>query len=106
IPHPRNAFIIFKSEFNASGIISKKVENDHRRINIIAATIWNALSDEKKEPYRVRADYEKIQHHRMYPNYRFTPTVHTTKRLKCNMHRNGAKDVERSHQIPDCTVHS
>jgi hypothetical protein len=88
-----------RSELCASGKISKKVEGDNRHISITAAAVWKAFSDEEKKPYHIMAELEKLEHRRMYPNYRFTPTVRATKPLKRKVHRNGAKDIERSRQV-------
>ncbi|KAJ7037518.1 high mobility group box domain-containing protein, partial [Mycena alexandri] len=74
IPRPRNAFLIFRLVLIfASGKITKKIEGDHRHISITAGSVWNALSEEEKKPYHVKAEFEKLEHRRLYPNYRFTP---------------------------------
>ncbi|KAF7340129.1 Specific transcriptional repressor [Mycena venus] len=99
IPRPRNAFMIFRSELCASGKISKKIEGDHRHISITAAEIWKAYSDEQKQTYHLKAELEKLEHHRLYPNYRFTPTVRAKKPVKRKVNRNGAKDIERSREV-------
>ncbi|KAJ7922948.1 high mobility group box domain-containing protein, partial [Mycena leptocephala] len=82
IPRPRNAFLIFRSELCASGKISKKVEGDHRHISIAAAEVWKAFTEDEKQPYLVKAELEKLEHRRLYPSYRFTPTVRAKKPLK------------------------
>ncbi|KAF8213693.1 hypothetical protein K438DRAFT_1452177, partial [Mycena galopus ATCC 62051] len=82
IPRPRNAFMIFRSELCSSGKISKKVEGDNRHISITAAAVWKAFLEDEKKPYQVMAELEKLEHRRLYPNYRFKPTVRATKPLK------------------------
>ncbi|KAJ7651974.1 hypothetical protein DFH06DRAFT_995468, partial [Mycena polygramma] len=99
IPRPRNAFMIFRSELCASGKISKKVEGDHRHISITAAAVWRAFTDDEKHPYVMQAEYEKVQHRRMYPNYRFTPTPRAKKPVKRKVNRNGTQDIERSREV-------
>ncbi|KAJ6519282.1 hypothetical protein C8R45DRAFT_17012 [Mycena sanguinolenta] len=99
IPRPRNAFMIFRSELCTSGKISKKVEGDNRHISITAAAVWKAFSEEEKKPYQIAAELEKLEHKRLYPNYRFTPTVRATKPVKRKVNRNGQKDIERSRQV-------
>ncbi|KAJ6569596.1 hypothetical protein B0H19DRAFT_1136171 [Mycena capillaripes] len=99
IPRPRNAFMIFRSELCASGKITKKVEGDHRHISITAAAVWRAFTEEEKKPYLLQAELEKLEHRRLYPNYRFTPTVRTKKPVKRKVHRNGPEDVERSRKV-------
>ncbi|KAJ7151579.1 hypothetical protein C8R46DRAFT_808351, partial [Mycena filopes] len=99
IPRPRNAFVLFRSHLCASGKITKKVEGDHRHISITAANVWHAMSDDAKRPYYLQAEFEKLEHRRLYPNYRFTPTVRKTKPLKRKVQRNGAKDKKRCDDV-------
>ncbi|KAJ7275559.1 hypothetical protein B0H12DRAFT_1087788 [Mycena haematopus] len=91
--------MIFRSELCASGKISKQVEGDNRHISITAGELWKAFSEEKKKPYQIAAELEKLEHRRRYPNYRFSPTARTTKPIKRKVQRNGAKDIERSRQV-------
>ncbi|KAJ6627013.1 high mobility group box domain-containing protein, partial [Mycena sp. CBHHK59/15] len=73
IPRPRNAFMLFRSDFWAKQKITKTVEADHRHISRIIGHCWSELSEEEKFEWRVKADIEKLEHAKMYPNYRFTP---------------------------------
>ncbi|KAF8350341.1 hypothetical protein F5887DRAFT_297550 [Amanita rubescens] len=79
IPRPRNAFIIFRSQFG----LSCKAREAHPHQNFVsrgAAEAWNKLSDEEKHPYRLQADEEKREHRRKYPNYTYMPGCRNTKR--------------------------
>ncbi|KAF8588435.1 hypothetical protein K439DRAFT_1613475 [Ramaria rubella] len=74
IPRPRNAFIIFRSEFCERQKMSEKgIESDHRHISRIAAHVWNNLDEDKKAEYKQRADQEKAEHKAAYPSYRYAP---------------------------------
>ncbi|KAJ7293873.1 high mobility group box domain-containing protein [Mycena rebaudengoi] len=74
IRRPRNAFMIFRSDFWAKQKINKGVETDHRHISRIIGHCWNELPEDEKLKWRVKADLEKLDHEKRYPNYRFTPT--------------------------------
>jgi len=79
IPRPRNAFIIFRSQF----ALNYKAREAHPHQNLIsrsAAEAWNKLSEEEKHPYKLQADEEKREHRRKYPNYTYMPGCRTTKR--------------------------
>ncbi|KAJ7139533.1 hypothetical protein C8R44DRAFT_727576 [Mycena epipterygia] len=99
VPRPRNAFMIFRSEFWAKQKISKNVEVDHRHISRIVGILWNELPDAEKNDFRVKAELEKLEHQRLYPNYRFTPTVRAQKPLKRKVQRNGEKDLTRCREV-------
>ncbi|KAJ6573972.1 hypothetical protein DFH09DRAFT_384471 [Mycena vulgaris] len=99
VPRPRNAFMIFRSEFWAKQKISKNVEVDHRHISRIVGILWNELSEEGKKDFRIKAELEKLEHQRLYPTYRFTPTVRAQKPLKRKVQRNGAKDLNRCREV-------
>ena len=73
IPRPRNAFIIFRSDFVAQKRVPGSIENNHQNISKIAGAVWKAMSnDDKKEWYR-RAEEEKEEHARQYPGYQYNP---------------------------------
>ncbi|KAJ7642300.1 hypothetical protein B0H17DRAFT_1148832 [Mycena rosella] len=99
IPRPRNAFMIFRSEFLAKQKISKSVEVDHRHISRIVGILWNELPEDGKTVFRVKAELEKLEHQRLHPDYRFTPTVRAQKPLKRKVQRNGAKDLTRCREV-------
>ncbi|KAJ7456440.1 hypothetical protein FB451DRAFT_1048085, partial [Mycena latifolia] len=99
VPRPRNAFMIFRSEFWAKQKISKTVEVDHRHISRIVGILWNELSEDEKRVFRVKADLEKLEHQKLYPTYRFTPTVRAQKPVKRKVRRNGAKDLNRCREV-------
>ncbi|KJA29343.1 hypothetical protein HYPSUDRAFT_110041, partial [Hypholoma sublateritium FD-334 SS-4] len=78
IRRPRNAFMIFRSEFK----IDKAVEKDHRNISKIVGSVWNSMPDPEKVVWTQRADQEKLEHMRKYPNYKFAPVVKKEKPLR------------------------
>ncbi|KAG6814429.1 hypothetical protein H0H92_007432 [Tricholoma furcatifolium] len=101
VPRPRNAFMIFRSEFWAEAKISKNVEHDHRHISRIIGHCWNQLTDDEKDVWRRRAEQEKIEHGIKYPGYRFTPSVRTKQVVRRNVKRNGEDEMLRCKQVAD-----
>ncbi|KIJ38500.1 hypothetical protein M422DRAFT_89750, partial [Sphaerobolus stellatus SS14] len=74
ISRPRNAFMIFRSEFCAQQRMKERgIESDHRQISRIAAHVWNGLSEEQKGPYRRQAKAEQDEHKLRYPEYKYSP---------------------------------
>lgn len=101
IPRPRNAFMIFRSEFWATAKISKTVEHDHRHISRIIGHCWNQLSEGEKTVWRRRAEQEKIEHQIKYPDYRFSPNVRTKRVVKRNVKRNGEDEMLRCKKVAE-----
>ncbi|KAM6498328.1 High mobility group box domain containing protein [Amanita muscaria] len=104
IPRPRNAFMIFRSEFCAEEKISRSVERDHRHISRIIGYYWNKMTEAEKDIWRRKAEQEKMDHLRKYPGYRFTPTVRTKRPAKRNVKRNGAEDLLRCQLLADLLI--
>ncbi|KAJ7596841.1 hypothetical protein C8J56DRAFT_298696 [Mycena floridula] len=98
IPRPRNAFIIFRSEFY-QGKIKNTVERDHRHVSRILGHIWAQLPKEEKDEWKRKAEAEKAAHLKKYPGYRFSPTPRAGKPLKRNVNRNGTEDMMRCRQV-------
>lgn len=92
VPRPRNAFIIFRCEYNPkikawieTITATKRKTNRNRTINqnivsVIAGRIWRFLSDVERQPYREKAGEVKLQHRIQYPDYRYQPP--SNKRIK------------------------
>ncbi|KAJ6510129.1 hypothetical protein C8R47DRAFT_1208174 [Mycena vitilis] len=99
IPRPRNSFMIFRSELCASGKIPSRVEDNHQNLSIAAAVVWKSLTDEERSPYIAQAEVEKLEHRRMYPNYRFAPVARPKKDVKRDQRRAGVQDVNRCREI-------
>jgi HMG (high mobility group) box len=78
IPRPRNAFILFRSDFVAQKKIPASVEPDHRNISRIVGRIWKAMSDEGRQPWIEEAKRERERHKRLYPQYRYAPSSATS----------------------------
>jgi HMG (high mobility group) box len=78
IPRPRNAFILFRSDFVAQKKIPASVEPDHRNISRIVGRIWKAMSDEARQPWIEAAKRERERHKRLYPQYRYAPSSATS----------------------------
>ncbi|KLO15320.1 HMG-box, partial [Schizopora paradoxa] len=76
-PRPRNSFIIFRTDFVAKH--KKEAEaagdgdGDVRSLSKQASEVWNKMSEAEKVPWQERAEEEKRDHARKYPNYRYRP---------------------------------
>ncbi|KAF9456808.1 high mobility group box domain-containing protein, partial [Collybia nuda] len=99
VPRPRNAFMIFRSEFWAGDKISSSVERDHRHISRIIGHCWNQLSETEKDVWRRKAEQEKVEHSLRYPGYRFSPTTRKKKPVKRKVKRNGKEELLRCKQV-------
>ncbi|KAF9039071.1 high mobility group box domain-containing protein, partial [Panaeolus papilionaceus] len=73
IPRPRNPFILFRTNFVRQQRIPNSVESDHRNISRIVGRLWNAMTEEQREPWKVMAVREREEHAKIHPGYRFTP---------------------------------
>ncbi|TFK40920.1 hypothetical protein BDQ12DRAFT_733281 [Crucibulum laeve] len=101
IPRPRNAFMIYRSEFSGGDKIQPTVEKDHRHISRIIGHCWNKLSEEEKSVWRRKAEQEKAEHIQRYPDYRFAPHIRAKKPVKRRGKRNGADELLRCQQVAD-----
>ena len=93
IPRPRNAFMIFHSEFCAEEKISCSVERDHRHISQIIGYYWIKLPKSEKDVWQHKVEQEKSEHLQKYPSYLFMPTVHAKRPIKRNVKRNGEDNL-------------
>ncbi|KAF7318767.1 HMG box domain-containing protein [Mycena chlorophos] len=82
IPRPRNAFIIFRSDFVKAAREAAKADPklDQTLLSQDAGVAWNSLSMAAKAPFLRRAKEEKAEHAALYPNYRYSPGTMTTPR--------------------------
>ncbi|KAF8665087.1 hypothetical protein AX16_000555 [Volvariella volvacea WC 439] len=99
IPRPRNPFIIFRTEEMTK--ISRSIEHDHRHISRIIAHMWNKLPESDKQYWRRRADMEKLEHERKYPDYRFTPGHRSKKPVKRKVKRNSDRELKRCEEVAE-----
>lgn len=101
VSRPRNAFMIFRSEFWAGEKITRSVEHDHRHISRIIGHCWNQLPDAEKDKWRQKAEQEKLDHFMKYPGYRFTPSARAKKAVKRKVKRNSEEELLRCKQIAE-----
>lgn len=101
IPRPRNAFMIFRSDFYNRRTIDATIEHDHRHISRIIGCCWRKLGKEEKRSYKERAQEEADLHKLKYPDYRFQPVHRKLPVQRRNVKRNGAKDKIRCQGIAD-----
>ncbi|KAJ8517475.1 hypothetical protein ONZ45_g5333 [Pleurotus djamor] len=103
IPRPRNSFMIFRSAFLDERPIDKTVEHDHRIISRIIASLWHKMDPEERKIWNKRAEEEKDEHTRKYPDYRFTPKPRSPANapIKRNVKRNNKAELERCDRLAD-----
>lgn len=77
VPRPANAFIIFRSEYSREHAQSHKTDGTppppEKTLSKRAAEAWSKLTEDEKAPYKVRADEERIEHAKRFPDYRYRP---------------------------------
>jgi hypothetical protein len=75
IPRPRNAFIIFRTQFSSRYRTSRDVKRGsaNAHISIAAGEYWRELGVEGQRKFKVQAEIEKAEHCKQYPNYHYTP---------------------------------
>lgn len=101
IPRPRNAFMIYRSTVWAQQKIPMGIERDHRHISRIIGHCWNSLPEEEKRIWKAKAEEEKQEHSRKYPDYRYSPMTRTDRPIKRNVNRNGEKDKQRCKKVAE-----
>ncbi|OSD05777.1 hypothetical protein PYCCODRAFT_1475262 [Trametes coccinea BRFM310] len=99
IPRPPNAFMIFRSELWSKEKIKSTVERDHRQISRIAGNLWNQLNDKEREPYKRRAEEAKVEHARLYPQYKYSPIYRREKPAKRKPKQDYADKIQRCHTV-------
>ncbi|KAI0322852.1 hypothetical protein OF83DRAFT_1079921 [Amylostereum chailletii] len=98
IPRPRNAWIIFLSEFYAEQRETiHRFERDRRHINTSVSVVWNGKTPEEKQPYILRAQADAAEHKRKYPDYLYKPAPRVKRSRKTN--RSGPLDAERDRRL-------
>ncbi|TFY60693.1 hypothetical protein EVG20_g7328 [Dentipellis fragilis] len=64
-PHPRhlgkarNAFILFRSDFQAQEVVPKDIENQRNNISRIAGSIWQGMTLAQRAPWVEKAERER-----------------------------------------------
>ncbi|KAI8886194.1 HMG-box, partial [Backusella circina FSU 941] len=72
VPRPKNCFILFRLDMQNK--VSEMCPGaNHRDISRIIAKWWREASDSEHEYYQELAKQEKIEHAKMYPNYKYNP---------------------------------
>ncbi|GJJ13934.1 hypothetical protein Clacol_008191 [Clathrus columnatus] len=105
IRRPRNAFIIFRSEFCDQQKVSEHgIETDHRHISRIAAHIWNDLPEDKKIVYKRRAEEEKVAHKAAYPDYRYAPVGRPRSVVKQRPNRSSNDETLRCRKVAELYI--
>ncbi|KAG2232686.1 hypothetical protein INT48_006865, partial [Thamnidium elegans] len=76
IPRPLNCFLMYRLE-KQKEIVAKCAGANHRDISKIIAKWWREASEVEKRPFRERARIAKIEHRKLYPDYKYTPKKKT-----------------------------
>ncbi|KAL0089343.1 hypothetical protein J3Q64DRAFT_1819879 [Phycomyces blakesleeanus] len=72
IPRPMNCFLAYRLA-KQSEIVARCPGANHRDISKIIAKWWKEATEEEKAPFREQAVQAKVEHAKMYPNYKYTP---------------------------------
>ncbi|KAJ7074626.1 hypothetical protein C8F01DRAFT_1101214 [Mycena amicta] len=78
IPRPRNAFILFRSDYarkqqllaSTSAGVERENQNDLSRS---VGRVWRAMTDAERAPWHALAEEEKKRHAAQYPGYKYAP---------------------------------
>nr|GAT48971.1 predicted protein [Mycena chlorophos] len=77
IPRPRNAFILFRSDYARKQQLSSALTNVEREnqndLSRSVGRVWRAMSDAERAPWHVMAEEEKKRHAAQYPGYKYAP---------------------------------
>ncbi|KAG9044789.1 hypothetical protein FS837_007548 [Tulasnella sp. UAMH 9824] len=90
IPRPRNAFILFRTNFVEESKLTRGTEADNRNISKIAGAVWRALPPEERLVWHKKATEEKELHKQKYPNYKYAARYRPVLRRE-NVHRRKVK---------------
>ncbi|KAI9483444.1 MAG: hypothetical protein EXX96DRAFT_142369 [Benjaminiella poitrasii] len=71
-PRPLNCFLLYRLE-KQKEIVAKCAGANHRDISKIIAKWWKEASDEEKKYYREKSRIAKMEHSKIYPNYKYAP---------------------------------
>ncbi|KAI8997009.1 hypothetical protein BDB01DRAFT_862821 [Pilobolus umbonatus] len=89
IPRPLNCFLLYRLE-KQKEIVAKCAGANHRDISKIIAKWWKEASDEEKKPFREQAKIAKLEHSKLYPDYKYMPKKKKNpKRVYVRKNKNG-----------------
>ncbi|OLY82948.1 Silenced mating-type M-specific polypeptide Mc [Smittium mucronatum] len=71
-PRPPNAFIIYRKEIQAD-VIKSNPGVSNKEISCIIGKMWKAAPQSIKDEYKEKADQEKIDHKKKFPDYKYQP---------------------------------
>ncbi|KAF9533624.1 hypothetical protein CPB83DRAFT_890098 [Crepidotus variabilis] len=79
VARPRNEFILFRCEFvrqhsgEAKRLNYPSSQDPEKTLSKQAAEAWHCLSSEERMYWKEKANYERTEHARRYPEYRYRP---------------------------------
>ncbi|PVU91441.1 hypothetical protein BB559_004131 [Furculomyces boomerangus] len=71
-PRPPNAFIIYRKEKQAD-VLKKNQGVSNKEISKIIGKMWREESQEVKDTYKGKAEVEKNNHKKKFPDYKYKP---------------------------------
>ncbi|OMJ07695.1 Silenced mating-type M-specific polypeptide Mc [Smittium culicis] len=71
-PRPPNAFIIYRKE-TQSNVIKKNPGVSNKEISCIIGRMWREEPQSVKDEYKEKANQEKKNHKKMFPDYKYQP---------------------------------
>ncbi|KZT74062.1 hypothetical protein DAEQUDRAFT_734921 [Daedalea quercina L-15889] len=95
VARPPNAFIIFRAEYSRKHAQANRncAPTLEKTLSKRAGEAWSALSSQEKEPYKQRAEKERLEHAEKHPHYRYKP-----RRRQCGGEK-GPATLSRREQV-------
>ncbi|KAI0243516.1 hypothetical protein L0F63_005828 [Massospora cicadina] len=94
IPRPKNSFMTYRQE-KQNEIIARNGRINNTVISEIAGLMWRTEEEHVKKAYREKAELGKLEHKRLYPNYKYSPKKPKTPKsrnakitAKLDLHKN------------------
>jgi HMG (high mobility group) box len=92
---PRNAFMLFRSDFLKRGLIPKDQETRQHRLSIIAGKCWRKLTKEEKEKWFLEGENEKKAYAYRYGGNRPRTRTRTRREPKPSLRTEELEQLDR-----------
>ncbi|RHZ85842.1 hypothetical protein Glove_59g103 [Diversispora epigaea] len=99
LPRPRNSFIIYCEE-NAPKIKSQYNDLSNIEISQLLGVKWRNLAPKQKKNYKEKVDKVKLEHKKLYPEYKYKPR----KNIKRINKKKDTDNTKKSNQINYKTI--
>ncbi|KAK0458264.1 uncharacterized protein EV420DRAFT_1245792, partial [Desarmillaria tabescens] len=64
---------LFRCDFIRQKRVPPSVERNTRNLSRIAGSLWKNMTSLEKQPWKMLAEQEKIEHAVRYPDYKYQP---------------------------------